>query len=159
MVVGTSVLIHVLFGERGCQASLRWLARQPTLRVSAPSWVEARIVLAGSTIQPPGPRIGELRTVLNLEVVAFDAEQAHSASSAYARFGKGRGHPAQLNSAGVLVYGMAASVREPLAYVGADFGRTDLENDRLAVGSARDLIAPGRCAIIWRVDVRHGTGD
>ena len=27
----------------------------------------------------------------------------------------------------VLTYGLAASYREPLVYVGADFGRTDLE--------------------------------
>jgi len=64
---------------------------------------------------------------LDLDIVAFDVDQADAAARAYARFGKGSGHPARLNFGDVLTYGLAASYREPLVYVGADFGRTDLE--------------------------------
>jgi len=127
VIIDTSVLVHVLFGERGWQASLGWLAYQPRLRISAPSWVEARAVLARGTRRPPGPRLRELRTLLDLDIVAFDVDQADAAARAYARFGKGSGHPARLNFGDVLTYGLAASYREPLVYVGADFGRTDLE--------------------------------
>lgn len=127
MIIDTSVLVHVLFGENGWRASLGWLAYQPRLRISAPSWVEAQAVLARSTRQPPGPRLSELRTLLDLDIVAFDADQAEAAARAYARFGKGHGHPARLNFGDVLSYGLATSYNEPLAYVGADFGRTDLE--------------------------------
>lgn len=127
MIIDTSVLVHVLFGETGWQATLRWLAHQPRLRVSAPSWAIAQAVLSTGTLQAPGLQRHDLRTLLNLDIVPFDAEQADATGRASARFGRGSGHPARLNFGDVLTYGLAASHREPLAYVGADFGHTDLE--------------------------------
>jgi uncharacterized protein with PIN domain len=43
------------------------------------------------------------------------------------RFGKGRGHPAQLNMGEGAVYALAKTLNEPLLYVGGDFSQTDLE--------------------------------
>jgi ribonuclease VapC len=48
------------------------------------------------------------------------------AIDAFARYGKGRGHPAQLNIADCLSYACAKKLGVPLLYKGNDFARTDL---------------------------------
>jgi len=45
---------------------------------------------------------------------------------AYARYGKGTGHPAQLNFGDCFSYAAAKRVGAPLLYKGADFSHTDL---------------------------------
>jgi ribonuclease VapC len=49
------------------------------------------------------------------------------AVTAFARYSKGRGHPARLNLADCLSYAVAKSYREPILFVGDDFAKTDLE--------------------------------
>jgi len=46
---------------------------------------------------------------------------------AFERFGKGRGHPAQLNMGDCFAYAVARHYRVPLLFKGDDFGRTDIE--------------------------------
>lgn len=43
-----------------------------------------------------------------------------------ARYGKGRGHPAQLNFGDCFSYACARAAGVPLLYVGTDFAKTDL---------------------------------
>jgi ribonuclease VapC len=50
-----------------------------------------------------------------------------SAVLAFARFGKGRGHPAQLNFGDCLSYRCASEHGSPILFKGADFTHTDLE--------------------------------
>ena len=61
-----------------------------------------------ATQMPITPEIGEL------------------AISAMARYGKGCGHPAQLNFGDCFSYACAKSAGVPLLYVGGDFEKTDL---------------------------------
>jgi len=56
----------------------------------------------------------------------MDADAARFAVKAFADYGKGRGHPAQLNLADCLSYGCAKAQGVPLLYEGDDFARTDL---------------------------------
>ncbi len=60
-----------------------------------------------------------------LTVVAFDAEQASIARTAFRRFGKGR-HAAGLNFGDCAAYALARGSGEPLLYKGDDFARTDI---------------------------------
>lgn len=48
------------------------------------------------------------------------------AVAAFSRFGKGRGHKAQLNLADCMSYGVAAAMGCPILFIGKDFSRTDL---------------------------------
>ncbi len=66
------------------------------------------VQLVGATNLPITPEIGEL------------------AVSAMARYGKGRGHPAQLNFGDCFSYACARFADVPLLYVGTDFAHTDL---------------------------------
>ena len=60
-------------------------------------------------------------------VTPFDEHQARLADDAFRRYGKGRGHPAQLNLGDCAVYALAKSLNEPLLFVGNDFVQTDIE--------------------------------
>ena len=56
--------------------------------------------------------------------------QARIARQAYRDFGKGSGHPAQLNFGDCFAYALARQTGQPLLYKGDDFSRTDLEAAR-----------------------------
>lgn len=60
-------------------------------------------------------------------------EQASIARDAYRDFGKGSGHPAQLNFGDCFAYALAAETGEPLLFKGNDFSQTDLRS-ALAAG-------------------------
>lgn len=53
-------------------------------------------------------------------------EVGELAIDAMARYGKGRGHPAQLNFGDCFSYACAKAAGVPLLYVGDDFAKTDL---------------------------------
>jgi ribonuclease VapC len=60
-------------------------------------------------------------------VMPFDDRQARLADAAFHSYGKGQGHPAQLNLGDCAVYALAKSLDEPLLFVGNDFAQTDIE--------------------------------
>jgi len=45
---------------------------------------------------------------------------------AFQQYGKGQGHPAQLNFGDCAVYALATVLGEPLLFVGNDFSQTDI---------------------------------
>lgn len=45
-----------------------------------------------------------------------------------ARYGKSRGHPAQLNLGGCFAYAMARVRRMPMLFKGEDFTKTDIDS-------------------------------
>lgn len=49
-----------------------------------------------------------------------------AALEAFARYGKGRGHPAQLNMGDCFAYGVAKTHDRALLFKGDDFGKTDI---------------------------------
>ena len=57
---------------------------------------------------------------------AIDRRRRLAGESAYARYGKGRGHPARLNLGDCFAYAMAKQHGVPLLYKGDDFSQTDL---------------------------------
>jgi ribonuclease VapC len=60
-----------------------------------------------------------------VEIVAFDHEQANAAREAFMRFGKGR-HPAGLNFGDCAAYALAKTKKAPLLFKGSDFAKTDI---------------------------------
>jgi ribonuclease VapC len=61
-----------------------------------------------------------------LKLAPMDAATASPAVKAFADYGKGRGHPAQLNLADCLSYACAKAQGVPLLYKGKDVSHTDL---------------------------------
>ena len=62
----------------------------------------------------------------DVEVITFDETMAVIGIAAFDHYGKGRGHPAQLNFGDCLSYAVARSRNLPLLFKGDDFRRTDL---------------------------------
>jgi len=65
----------------------------------------------------------ERARVIQLPIVEQDGA---AAIDAFARYGKGRGHPAQLNMADCMAYACARNRGLKLLYKGNDFAATDL---------------------------------
>jgi ribonuclease VapC len=63
-----------------------------------------------------------------IAVVPFDDEMAKVVFDAFCRFGKGQGHPAQLNIVDCDVYALAKVRSQPLLFKGDDFARTDVSS-------------------------------
>ncbi|WP_207947792.1 type II toxin-antitoxin system VapC family toxin [Occultella glacieicola] len=57
-----------------------------------------------------------------------DADQSRIARQAYRDFGKGSGHPAQLNFGDCSSYALASAVDEALPFKGHDFTHTDIRS-------------------------------
>ena len=61
-------------------------------------------------------------------VQSIQPEAAHVALEAFARYGKGRGHPARLNLGDCFAYAQAKAAGASLLYKGDDFSETDIES-------------------------------
>jgi ribonuclease VapC len=64
--------------------------------------------------------------VANIEIAPITREIGDLALEAFEKYGKGRGHKAQLNMGDCFAYACAKSLGVALLYKGDDFARTDL---------------------------------
>lgn len=129
MFVDTSVLVALLSEEDDAQEWSRRLERESALITSALVVLEAAMRLSTKLgVEPMAAEtsINELLTESKIDVVAIDADDGHLAVQAFAKYGKGRGHPAQLNLADCLSYACAKNRKVPLLYKGNDFAQTDI---------------------------------
>ena len=67
-------------------------------------------------------------TDARIALVPLAISEAHLALQAYARFGKGQGHPARLNMGDCFAYACARVHDVPLLFVGDDFPQTDIRS-------------------------------
>ena len=65
---------------------------------------------------------------MGIRVQSADDKVLSLARQAHLAFGKGTGHPAQLNFGDCFSYALARSLNAPLLYKGADFARTDIRS-------------------------------
>ncbi len=82
--------------------------------------------LLGVTPEAAERSISRLMSEANIDFVAIDQEISRLAVGAFARYGKGRGHKAQLNLADCLSYACAQNLGVPLLFKGNDFSETDI---------------------------------
>jgi ribonuclease VapC len=69
----------------------------------------------------------ELIAALRLSIAAVTEQQARAALAAFGSYGKGSGHPADLNFGDCFAYALAKISGEPLLFKGADFSKTDIQ--------------------------------
>ncbi|MFT3889240.1 MAG: type II toxin-antitoxin system VapC family toxin [Arachnia sp.] len=125
MIVDTSALLTVIFGEPEAERYLSAMSSAPSLAISAASLTESLIVAEARQGAEAAADVAALLADLDAEVVPLDEQQAELATSAWRRFGKGR-HPAALNLGDTFSYALAASRGEPLLFKGKDFSATDI---------------------------------
>lgn len=131
MVIDTSALVAIALGEPCRGRLLEALEPERRRIVSSISLLEAGIVLRSRLGATAPALLYQLVEELASEVVPFDDLQARMAIAAFGRFGKGMGHPAQLNFGDCAVYALAAFRSEPVLATGNDFAATDLPLCRL----------------------------
>jgi ribonuclease VapC len=126
IVVDSSALVRVALQETGFVAFERLMAVK-TCIVSAAQLLETHMVLTGKGYGAPVHFIDGWLATDNVRVVALDLPHFHAARDAFNRYGKGQGHPAQLNFGDCLSYAVAKIAGVPLLFAGEDFRLTDIE--------------------------------
>jgi ribonuclease VapC len=126
MIVDSSALIAILTDEPDGLALSRALDEPEIVRMSAASYLETSIVLDKHRDAVMSAQLDDLIERSRIAVEPVTAEQAKIARQAYRDYGKGSGHPANLNFGDCFSYALAREKREPLLYKGDDFVHTDL---------------------------------
>jgi len=70
--------------------------------------------------------VGEFLEMAGVRTVPITGKEAHTALAAFSRYGKGRGHPAQLNLGDCFAYAIAKNSGTALLFKGDDFDKTDI---------------------------------
>lgn len=129
MFVDSSVFVAILSGEDDAKTFTQILQETPGCVTSALVILESTMRLATKQRDTPAYMLEEIENLIaeaEMDIMPIEAHHARLAIEAFATFGKGRGHPAQLNLADCLSYACAKSRAVPLLYKGDDFARTDL---------------------------------
>lgn len=126
MIADSSAIIAILREEPDWLEFAKALDSADCIRISAASYLETSIVLDKHRDPVLSAGLDELIEDANIVVEPFTAEQAKIARQAYRDYGKGSGHPANLNFGDCFSYALARDKREPILYKGDDFGHTDL---------------------------------
>lgn len=129
MFIDTSVIIALLADEADAADYAERIERSTGNMTSGLVILEASMRLGTMLDIDPVMVEGRIRDLLAaaaIEVVSIDRVIATEAVTAFARYGKGRGHPAQLNLADCMSYACAKVHDVPLMFEGNDFSHTDI---------------------------------
>lgn len=130
MFVDTSVIVAILADEPGAAGFAAKLAAAPHRFTSGPVILEAAIRLSHRLSVDPvavEQRIQQVLDEARISVIAINAGIAKRAVAAFAAYGTGGGHPAQLNLAECMSYACARAYRVPLLCTCDVFSQTDIE--------------------------------
>jgi ribonuclease VapC len=126
IVVDTSALMAILLEEDGHTEFLSAIEKAPLAVMAAPTQFEYLMVSIGKLTDSGLPLARSLLTSLNIKIEDYTEEHANIAADAFLRFGKGQGHPAQLNFGDCMAYALAKLLNAPLLHKGNDFSKTDI---------------------------------
>jgi ribonuclease VapC len=125
VIVDSSAIIAILFGETDAAIYAGAIASADICRISAANYVETAVVVESQSTA--GAR--QFDTFMRRAGIVIEPvteEHALLARQAYADFGKGR-HPAGLNFGDCFSYALAKASGEPLLFKGNDFSKTDVQ--------------------------------
>ena len=126
MVLDTSAILALLFGEPESEAMALALSADRTRIVGAPTLVEAAAAMLARKGEAGEIALDALLNRTGIVIADMTSEAADSARDAYARYGKGVGSPGVLNYGDCLAYGVAMTLGEPLLFKGNNFAQTDV---------------------------------
>ena len=126
IAVDTSAIVASALGEPEIVAFDKAIERHKAL-VGTPTLFEVASVLA--TRMPGQHRrfLDRFMARRSVSVIPFEQRHLLAAMEGLERFGKGRGHPAQLNLGDCLSYAVAKVHGLPLLFKGDDFTHADIE--------------------------------
>jgi ribonuclease VapC len=131
MFVDASALVSMVVGESDANQLASRVERASTCLTSPIAVFESAVAVARILDIPVADAeaaVSHVRRMASIQLCPVPIEASDLALEAFARFGKGRGHPAQLNMGDCFAYACARHFGEPLLFKGDDFTRTDIES-------------------------------
>ena len=125
MIVDSSALLAILFGESDAEAFAHAISEAETCRISAVSFVEVSVVVESQTGDAGSRQWDSFLRTAGISIEPVTEEHAHAARQAWSDFGRGR-HRANLNFGDCFSYALAKVSGEPLLFKGQDFRKTDI---------------------------------
>jgi ribonuclease VapC len=125
MILDTSALAAIFFGEHDAALFARAIHDADRCLISAANFLELSIVIEGQMGAEALRQCDMFLRRAAIVIEPFTVEQAHIARQAFHDFGKGR-HPAGLNFGDCFAYALARTTGEPLLFKGDDFRKTDV---------------------------------
>lgn len=126
IVVDSSALVAIFVEEAEAERLKQSIIIDDDPLISAATLLETSIVLRTFRSRRPTDEVLDEFVSETLRVVDVDVAQVAIARDAHLRYGKGMGHPAQLNFGDCFSYALAKSLNVPLLYKGDDFAKTDI---------------------------------
>ena len=129
MFVDSSVLVAILSDEEDAGHWTELIEAAENCMTTPLVVLETAMRLSSKLAVEPvetGNFIARFLSEAGIAVVPIEPDDAEAAIRAFAKYGKGRGHPARLNLADCLSYACARRLGIPLLYKGDDFAQTDL---------------------------------
>ena len=136
MIVDTSAFVAILTLEPEADAFTDAIARAEETLLSAATYVETAVVIDARRNPALSRAFDRFLEENRLSVEPVTPAQARIAREAYRDFGRGSGHPAQLNFGDCFSYALARDKNMPLLFKGDDFLRTDVD---AAVAEEKDV--------------------
>jgi len=127
MIVDTSAIIAILQDEPETERFSNAM-KEADCWISAANYLEAAIVVDGVRNPVLSRRLDEVIREADIVIEPVTEAQARIAREAYRDFGKGSGHPAQLNFGDCFAYAVARDKDQPLLFKGNDFSNTDIRS-------------------------------
>src|SRR5215472_9395502 len=109
MLIDTSAIFAAIAGEPDSRIYRSAIVSAPLRLISSVTLLETQIVLVSRSGSNSIPILHDLIKRARIVVVPFDEPMAEAAFEAFKRYGKGRGHRAQLNIIDCAAYALATT--------------------------------------------------
>jgi ribonuclease VapC len=129
MFVDASAIVAILTREPEADNLADTLEKARTPITSPIAIFEATLGICRkrhASVEEAEQDVGEFIELAGVRIEPITDKEARTALAAFSRYGKGRGHPAQLNLGDCFAYAMAKNARTGLLFKGEDFDKTDL---------------------------------
>jgi ribonuclease VapC len=126
IVVDSSAIIAILKQEPDAASFARVFVGGTSLLMSAGTFLECGLVVRSRLGDQGMKELIAMAAHIRLEVVPVDEKQALIGIEAFRRYGRGSGHPANLNFGDCFAYALAMTRSVPLLFKGDDFVHTDV---------------------------------
>lgn len=131
IVVDASAIVAMLTREPDADALVSALATAGRAETTPIAVYEAVLGLSRKrqwSVAEAETHVGDFLRAAGVVIQPIEPETVHVALKAFARYGKGRGHPAGLNLGDCFIYAQAKISGASLLYTGDDFSKTDIES-------------------------------
>jgi ribonuclease VapC len=131
IVVDASAIIAMLTREPDADTLLAALATAGRAETTPIAIYEAVLGLSRKrqwSVAEAETHVGDFLRAAGVAIQPIQPETVHVALKAFARYGKGIGHPARLNLGDCFIYAHAKAAGALLLYTGDDFSKTDIES-------------------------------